>query len=104
MPDYQGLGIGSYLANYVGGSYRKAGYRYFTKTINPGLGEYRNRHPELWRPTSSNGKIRPPRKKEANFASHWSVRRMKCYSHEFIGDGIGDLRILKDEDGQQTLF
>lgn len=43
LPDYQGMGIGVKISEVTGGMYINAGKRYYTKTINPALGEYRNK-------------------------------------------------------------
>ena len=42
IPDYQGMGVGSYISNFLGGVCKSVGGRYFTKTIHPALGDYRN--------------------------------------------------------------
>lgn len=94
LPDFQGMGIGSKLSDYVAGSYVKAGYRYFTKTVNPALGIYRNRS-EKWKPTSKNG--RPLRYKDKNgkqFNSNWVALNRESYCHEFIDTNTGDPSII----------
>lgn len=57
LPDYQGLGIGRALNDYVGGFLSAAGKRYFFKTVNPAIGEYLSTSP-LWRPSAKNGLVR----------------------------------------------
>jgi hypothetical protein len=55
LPDYQGLGIGVRISDFVAHHFATNGYRYFSKTAHPRMGLYRDRHPN-WHPTSSNGK------------------------------------------------
>lgn len=56
LPSWQGFGIGPKLSAMVGGMMRASGQRFFAKTSNQALGGYRDKHPELWRPTITNGK------------------------------------------------
>jgi energy-coupling factor transporter ATP-binding protein EcfA2 len=85
LPDYQGLGIGTFISNFLGGISKSKGYRYFAKTIHPALGEWRNGNSNTWRPTSYNGKERNDRK----YDTRWSeLRRRKSYCHEYIGEAI----------------
>lgn len=86
LPDFQGMGIGSYVSNFLGGISKHNGFRYFTKTIHPALGEYRNRKAEKWKPTAFNGKIRNPSKADGN--KYTSIKLRKSYCHEYIGEGI----------------
>lgn len=86
LPDYQGLGIGSSISNFLGGISKKSGYRYFTKTVHPALGEYRNRNIEQWIPTSFNGKVRNKSKSENNI--YTSIKLRASYCHEYIGEPI----------------
>jgi len=86
LPDYQGLGIGTSISNFIGAICKNIGYRYFTKTIHPALGEYRNHHTKIWRATAYNGKIRNDNYTGDN---KWKVLlRRKSYCHEYIGDAI----------------
>ena len=60
LPDYQGLGLGTRFSNAVADIHIEQGLRYFSKTSHKMMGEYRQNHPELWRPTSTNLKKRYP--------------------------------------------
>jgi hypothetical protein len=97
LPDYQGLGIGSAFSNYIAGCYVMSGYRYFVKTVNPALGEYRNNHPELWKPTSKNGQYRKDMKGRQKIRMNWDTLPRISYCHEFIGKNIGDTDLLIDK-------
>jgi len=96
MPDYQGMGIGSLFSNFIAGSYVLAGNKYFTKTVNPALGEYRNSHPDLWKPTSKNGVLRKDMKGRQKERMKWDEQPRASYCHEFIGKNIGDINLLND--------
>jgi GNAT superfamily N-acetyltransferase len=87
LPDYQGLGIGVRISDAAGEIIRREGGRYFSKTSNYRMGEYRNKS-DKWRPTSKNMKARPDYKsdkktKESKY-KHKHIERV-CFSHEYIG-------------------
>lgn len=94
LPDFQGMGLGSYLSNYIAGSYVQGGYRYFSKTVNPALGEYRESHSDLWKPTSKNGKLQGDHRGTITKHNDWKILRRRSYCHEFINEQWGDPRIL----------
>lgn len=101
LPDFQGMGIGNSLSEYIGELYTSQGYRYFTKTANPRIGEHRDKSSK-WRSTSSNKKKkldisqitddmikrnqRPKGRASTVKATKLLLTRI-CYSHEYIGDG-----------------
>lgn len=88
LPDFQGLGIGTRMTNFIGGIFSDAGYVIYTKTANPALGIYRDNSPD-WEATPYNHKIREvgdPNYK--NRLTRWS------YCHKYVGkkiSGYGDL-------------
>jgi GNAT superfamily N-acetyltransferase/ABC-type branched-subunit amino acid transport system ATPase component len=87
LPDYQGLGIGVRLSDFVARIYTQQGSRYFSKTSHPRMGGYRERSP-LWVGTSKNRKARLDytlnrKTKEDNYKMKHAKR--VCFSHEFIG-------------------
>lgn len=96
LSDYQGMGIGSMMIEFVGQQLLKEDKRYFTKTANIKLGRFRNASPR-WRPTGSNGKVTKdtmsasldrkrkgiPNSKEVY---DQSMAHRICYTHEFVGD------------------
>ena len=109
LPDFQGLGIGSRITDFIASIYKQAGYRYFTKTVNPKLGEYRN-HSEQWKTTSKNGRIIRPSVSKLN-----KKQKLRAsYCHEYVGEGlcgyeelikpIEQMRYDKSMEGQLTLF
>ncbi len=87
LPDFQGLGIGVRISDAIGEIILREGGRYFSKTANHRMGEYRERSP-LWVPTSKNRKARPDYSsdrptKEASYKRRHIERN--CYSHEYKG-------------------
>lgn len=85
LPDYQGLGIGVRLGDWVAQWCVAQGRRYFSKTAHPRMGEYRNRS-RNWRPTSKNGISREFNGKGVYNGLHKTLRVGKvCYSHEYVG-------------------
>lgn len=87
LPDYQGLGVGVRLSDAVAKIFLTEGFRYFSKTAHPRLGEYRNTSPS-WKPTSKNGRSRQDYKEfrgtKEDGHKHRHINRV-CYSHEYIG-------------------
>ena len=93
LPDFQGMGLGSSVSNFIGGIFKNIGARYFTKTIHFALGEYRNNSCK-WKPTAFNGKIRKPSNSDKNI--YTSIKLRESYCHEYIGEAIsGYSEILK---------
>ena len=85
LPDYQGLGIGTSISNFIGGICKSINYRYFTKTIHPALGNYRNLNKEFWKPTVYNGKVRDKKREDKKYLNYLF---RKSYCHEYIGQAI----------------
>ena len=87
LPDYQGMGIGTKFSNAIGEMFLDEGYRYFSKTAHPRMGEYRQ-NSLLWRPTATNLKSREKAqkrsKKEVWHRLALDTKRL-CYSHEYLG-------------------
>jgi ABC-type ATPase involved in cell division len=88
LPEFQGLGLGVRISDAIGEMVMAEGGRYFSKTANYRMGEYRNSSPK-WRPTSKNMKARPDyavnrATKEARYKDRHTSRL--CFSHEYIGE------------------
>lgn len=87
LSDYQGMGIGNRMSECIGKMVTLENKRFFSKTANIKLGEYRNQK-DIWRATSKNGKARLDnlgRKNNYNNMIKESLSRRVCYSHEYIG-------------------
>ena len=85
LPDYQGLGLGSRLSNFIGGVFVNEGNKMYIKTVNPALGEYFN-NSKSWRGTAMNGKARKMEGADVNKYKNRVTRLSYC--HEYIGEGI----------------
>lgn len=87
IPQFQGLGLGARLsdwtAHYVCATLTSGQGRYFSKTVHPRLGEYRE-HSPLWKPTSKN-KVARTAKEAASVYKGYSLTNRPSYSHEYIG-------------------
>jgi len=90
LSDYQGMGIGNNMSECIGEILMREDKRFFSKTANIKLGEYRNSK-EQWRPTSKNGIARKDmikaleRGKGYNNIVNSKLCHRICYSHEYIG-------------------
>jgi GNAT superfamily N-acetyltransferase len=81
LPDFQGMGIGVRLSDAIAKIHKHQGFRYFSKTTHPRMGEYRN-NSSAWSPTSKNMKIRNDKISDK---ARWTLRKVFSYSHEYIG-------------------
>jgi GNAT superfamily N-acetyltransferase len=86
LPEFQGLGIGNRCSEAVADQICRMGYRFFSKTSHPAMGEHRNKSP-LWRGTSKNGKKRPDYSETTNnrYPNRGIHQQRRCYAHEYIG-------------------
>ena len=84
LPDFQGMGIGSKISEFCASIFISIGGKVYTKTINPALGEYRNKS-DKFRPTSMNGKVRKLKDDTDKKARNRLTRPSYC--HEYIGGG-----------------
>jgi ABC-type lipoprotein export system ATPase subunit len=87
LPDYQGLGLGYKISEFTASIYKQSGYRYFTKTVHPALGKYRNKNKNNWKGTSKNGK-KPEAQNNMGSMKGWNVFVRTSYCHEYIGESI----------------
>ncbi len=91
-PDYQGLGVGPRLSDFVAQGYINEGKRFFAKTAHPRLGEYRERSIE-WKPTTKNKRYRTDTASDAQRQLRrqrfvdWTMNPNRLtYSHEYVGN------------------
>lgn len=85
-PEFQGIGLGVRLSDFVAAELVAEGKRYFSKTSHPKMGAYRDRSP-LWAPTSKNKKRRPdysPERKSKEDGHKMAHAGRLCWSHEFV--------------------
>lgn len=86
LPDFQGLGIGSAATDFIAGIYKADGKMYFTKTVNPALGEYRD-HSIKWKPTKGNGRGQTEKEVSKQHNMMGGMTRAS-YCHCYIGEPI----------------
>lgn len=84
LSDFQGMGIGTSLSECIGRILISEGKRFYSKTVNPKLGEYRNKN-SSWRATSKNGIARKKEGLNKNFSNKSLRLGVVCYSHEYTG-------------------
>jgi GNAT superfamily N-acetyltransferase len=88
LPDYQGLGIGNRLSEWMGDKLLSEGKRYFCKTANAKLGMYRDKS-QKWKKTSKHKKKLYEKDiindTKALFKKDLYLKRV-CYAHEYIGN------------------
>jgi ABC-type lipoprotein export system ATPase subunit/GNAT superfamily N-acetyltransferase len=96
LPDFQGLGLGYKISEFTASIYKSIGYRYFTKTVHPALGIYRNKNNSIWIGTSKNGK-KPEAQNTMGKMNNWNVLTRTSFCHEYIGEPIfGYEELLQD--------
>lgn len=93
LPDYQGMGIGSKISEFVCGILVNEGKRVYTKTISPALGEYRSKS-KNFRPTAQNGKVRKFNGDGKNAMDSKNRLSRASYCHEYIGKSIDGYKNL----------
>ena len=113
LPDFQGLGLGKNVLDFIGGICRASGYKFYIKTINPRMG-YHLEHSEKWKPTPHNGKLRKEREEIRKFGKYKCLFIRPSYCFQYIGEGIegydnlmqkvDKMRYDKSMEGQLTLF
>ena len=82
------MGIGNRMSECIGKILTSEDKRFFSKTANIKLGEYRNSN-SLWRGTSKNGKARPDNLGKENNYNNMIKEELSlrvCYSHEYMGE------------------
>ena len=88
LPDFQGFGIGVRLSDLIAKHHvEDLGYRYFSKTAHPRMGEYRDRHPN-WKKTSASRVVDPRSRRGTVVKSGLGIDYAKtyhrlCWSHEW---------------------
>jgi ABC-type lipoprotein export system ATPase subunit/GNAT superfamily N-acetyltransferase len=83
LPDYQGLGIGSKISEFICSIIEG---KVFTKTVNPALGKYRE-NSKNWRATAKNMKKLRVQSKDSG-ENIWTSKTRPSYCFEYIGESI----------------
>lgn len=87
LPDFQGLGIGCKISDYVGSMIKARGGRYFSKTIHPAMIAYRLKS-GLWKETSHSRESRNPSKSMEK--KNWFVSNRYAYAFEYTGPATSE--------------
>lgn len=83
LPDFQGLGIGTQIFNYLCSLYAAEGHQMYVRTVSPGLGKFMEKN-DNWQATSSNGKI------PGADSSGRKLMLRAGYSYKYIGEKSSD--------------
>ena len=83
LPDFQGLGIGTSVFNYLCSLYKSEEHQMYVRTVSPGLGEFMKKN-KNWEATSSNGKI------PGADSSGRKLMLRPGYSYKYIGEISND--------------
>lgn len=83
MPDWQGVGIGNALSNYVAGIYAATGKPYRSTTAHPAMIQYRAKHP-CWKLTRSPS-LSAKGGKTSNALRHTVASMRSVASFEWVG-------------------
>jgi GNAT superfamily N-acetyltransferase len=86
LPDFQGLGIGTRLSDWLGEYVIQVmNGRFYSRTTHPRMGIHRDRSPR-WRATSMSGRKRTETQGNRGITT-WKVDMVRtCWSHEYIGN------------------
>ena len=113
LPDFQGLGLGVEILDFMGGICCANGFKFYIKTVNPRMG-YHLEHSDKWKPTPHNGKLRKEREEVKTFGKYKCLLVRPSYCYQYIGQGIAGyddlmqkvdkMRYNKSMEGQLMLF
>lgn len=88
LPDYQNLGFGTKILEFLGEYYLSKGYKYFDRSTHLRLGKHWNDSP-LWVATSSNGKVsnKQGSTNRVSYGNGGMDRKLGriAYSYEYMG-------------------
>lgn len=86
MPDFQGLGVGPRLADWVAEAHVRGGYNYYSKTTHPRLGTYRDAHPNWVRVGSTRAPKNAPTSWGHRENGGWVGSARLSYSHKYVSE------------------
>ena len=85
LPDFQGLGIGSKVSEFIGGILKASGKTLYTKTVNPALGLYRQKS-KNWEATAANGKA--DKQEHIDKCSSMGGLTRPSFCYKYIGEPV----------------
>lgn len=83
LPDYQGLGFGTKINDFIAKYFYNNGYKYFIRTTHIRLGRYLSTNP-LWKASGQNQKIRGD--KSIGWSKIDKGDKRCAYSFEYVGE------------------
>lgn len=86
LPDFQGLGIGSKVSEFIGGVLKSIGKTMYTKTVNPAIGLYRSRATDKWQPSAAN--LKADKQEHIDKCSSMGGLTRPSYCFKYIGEPI----------------
>lgn len=87
LPDFQGLGLGVRLSDWLGAEIRRIGGRFYSRTSHPRMIAYRNASP-LWRSVAAHQNPSGP---GSSLGVEWQVDQVRtATSHEYVGPADSD--------------
>lgn len=97
LPDYQGLGIGSKMVDFIAKYYTDRGLRYSNRLTHLKLINYFENNPN-WVPTTNNNKNNISRSihnmKYANIMTNQKMLERVCASYEYVGPNYNNKKII----------
>ena len=113
LPDFQGLGFGACCSDFIAGIYLNNGYNYYTKTVNPALGVYREKSSN-WIATPRNMKVMEQKDISSNDYNGLGGLARPSYCYKYVGKPIAGyenlllsadrMRYERANEKQLTLF
>ena len=111
LPNFQGLGLGAKICEFISAVYANNGKKMYIKTVNPSLGEYFTVSPK-WEATGYNGRERGI--SESDRIKYANRLTRKSYCFKYVGEpleGYENLTLSNDKmkfnretEGQYSLF
>lgn len=92
LPDFQGLGLGIKISEWCGGILLNDGKTFYTKTVNPALGIYRQKSAN-WRQTSKYMKSEKAERCEKSYNMMGGLTR-PSFCHKYVGEPISGFENL----------
>lgn len=86
LPDFQGLGIGGKVSEFIGGILKSVGKTLYTKTVNPAIGLYRTNAKDKWTPSAAN--LKADKQEHIDKCSSKGGLTRPSYCFKYIGEPI----------------
>lgn len=92
LPDFQGLGIGGKVSEFIGGILKSVGKTLYTKTVNPAIGLYRTNAKDKWMPSADN--LKADKQEHIDKCSSMGGLTRPSYCFKYIGEPISGFEDL----------